>query len=152
MKLPGDLKKWNVKVKHIDKEHSKFDSSKHYIIWFNYPLDQKILRSKGQPGMGYITDMDIWYIELVSVEDYKDNACEIKQTPKCRQGEILARNNRGVFISGFVSITGAGYLCSECCENEEKNHKCQKEFCEVFNALDFSSDDFLKAIYFKLSI
>ncbi len=141
MKLPGDLKKWNVKVEYVNKEYSKFNSNKHYIIWFNYPLDQKILRSKGQPGMGYIKDMNIWYIEAVNSNDYKDNACEIKQIPKCRQGKILGKNNKYVFVSGFPNLWTP-------CMPDDKESKNQKEFCEVDHVI--SSDNIKNNIDFTI--
>jgi hypothetical protein len=140
MKLPGDSKKWNMKVEHVDKLHSKFNSSKHYIIWFNYPLDQKMLQSENQPGMGYITSMDLWYIEVVDIENYQEDACEIKQIPKCRMGGILARNDKYVFTSGFPN------LWTPCMPND-KEAKNQKEFCYVDQLV--SSEYTKKYIDFK---
>ncbi len=140
MKLPGDSKKWNMKVEHVDKLHSKFNSSKHYIIWFNYPLDQKMLQFENQPGMGYITSMDLWYIEVVDIENYQEDACEIKQIPKCRMGGILARNDKYIFTSGFPN------LWTPCMPND-KEAKNQKEFCYVDQLV--SSEYIKKYIDFK---
>jgi hypothetical protein len=129
-----------VNIKRVDKAHSKFNSNKHYIIWFNYPLDQKILRSKNQPEMGYITSMSLWYIEVVDVENYQKDACELRQISKCRIGDIIAKNDEYVFISGFPNL-------STPCALNNKEVKSQEEFCYVDSLI--SSKNMKKYIDFK---
>jgi len=126
MRVPGDMHKWKFTKKKIEKVNSFYNSNNEYIIDFNYVLDNIIARDPNDLSLGYINNMSIWYIDIVPIDDYVDNVCNKNKKPMCRQGKILGKNDKFVFVSGFVDIEGVGYLC-----NNQYNK--QVEFCNVDN-------------------
>jgi len=134
MKLPGDLKKWKIYAEEL-KGDNKYKGTD-YTIWFEYPLDKKILSVDNDPSAGYITSMRIWYIEAVPVKNYVDNVCDVNPFPKCRQGEVLGKNSKYVFVSGFYNIQGAGYLCGDMYSVKSDQEKEFCNACEPFSLVD----------------
>lgn len=125
IKLPGDKSKWIVKKRNISKKNNTYNSSKGVYLNFEYKLDFPIKKNKSDDSLGDIEEMKVWYLEIVPIENYIDNACQINNKPMCRQGKVLGKNDKFVFVSGFTNIEGAGYICLD------DDFKQQSNFCDI---------------------
>lgn len=123
--FPGNLNKLRVEENKIKKEYSIFGSDGEVTLYFNYQLNDKVLKDKNDLSSGELNDMLIYYFKVIPKKDWKENVCEDKNVDfPCRQGEKLGENDKYVFESGFTSIEGSGDLCV-------KHGDEQKEFCDV---------------------
>ncbi len=141
MKLPGNIKHYSFE---IDQTQSRVGLDQQISITrvgVNYQLDNKVLRSFNQPELGYIEKMKVWNIIVIPAKEYSESACN--DNIECKQAEILAKNDKFVFLSGRPNIEGAGYLCLE--ERERQVNFCKVD--EIFGRedlvelIDFNSVD-----------
>ncbi len=123
----------------VKEEHSFYGSATESILWFSYPLDKAISRSDRDLSLGKIDRMEVWYIDVIPVSDWREGICDGK--PLCRQGRVIARDDSYVFESGFRSVEGAGRLCLDYSD-------VQKSFCESYKGLI----DFVESNRFKFSL
>ncbi len=140
MNIPSEISdNLMISEERVKKDHSYYGSSAESILWFSYPLDRALPRSDRDLSLGKLDKMEVWYIDAVPVNDWKEGICDGK--PLCRQGRVMARDNSYVFESGFRSVEGAEMLCRD-------HSDIQKNFCESYKSLI----DFVESDRFKVSL
>ncbi len=127
IKLPGDIDKYILSVDEVSRsKKNKIEGSPIAALDIQYALDNKVLRAPSQPELGHLESLTVWYISIVQRDEYREDFCEINKLPVCRQGDILGENDKYIFLSGFINVEGAGYLCAE-------QPEAQANFCRVNN-------------------
>lgn len=139
--LPGDINKWSVEKKVFPKKNNISDIEA-ITLYFKYELNQTIPRAENDPSLGRMSDMDLWYMDITPINNWKQDKCKNVEGP-CRQGKVLGKSDIYVFESGYPSIEGAGYLCGS------PSSKLQNEFCSVDKEIDSYSRN-IEKLKFKI--
>ncbi len=133
MKLPGNLKKWNIKTKYYGKEQSKYTCGESFVSFY-YKIDAKIPDVVPTPKditkISYLKRKEdrLFLLNIVPVECYTDKIELLNlHKPFPPIGKEISRNSKFVFLVLPSSLTEP--LCTYVDDIERQ----KSDFCKIEN-------------------